>query len=62
MLTFNDLKTTTGMYVRDIINALKHEGFPLPTMESGRELWWPEEVQAWMARRSTKGLPRWVSR
>jgi hypothetical protein len=58
MLTFNELKTATGMYVRDIIHALVHDGFPLPTIDSGRALWWPEEIEAWMACRSTKGLPR----
>jgi hypothetical protein len=62
MLTFNELKQTTGMYVRDIIHALVHEGFPLPTVDSGRALWRPEEVQAWLTCRSTKGLPQWVSR
>jgi predicted DNA-binding transcriptional regulator AlpA len=62
MLTFGELKGATGMYVRDIISALVHEKFPLPTMVSGRALWWPEEVDSWMACRSTKGLPRWASR
>jgi hypothetical protein len=60
LLTFNDLKQATGMYARDIIAALKHEGFPTPIMECGRELWHPEEVYAWMACRSTKGLPKWA--
>jgi predicted DNA-binding transcriptional regulator AlpA len=61
-LPFDDLLRATGMYRRDINHAIKHEGFPLPTVESGRELWWESEVQAWMSCRSTKGLPRWVSR
>jgi hypothetical protein len=46
MLTFQNLRHATGLYAHDLIQALKHEGFPLPMLDSssGRELCWPDEV------------------
>jgi predicted DNA-binding transcriptional regulator AlpA len=60
MLTFDDLKQTTGMYARDLVAALKNEDFPRPIMECGRELWWESEVKAWMSCRTTKGALPWL--
>jgi predicted DNA-binding transcriptional regulator AlpA len=60
MLSLTDLKTATGMYIRDIIQAIIHEGFPTPIRESGRAVWHPSEIHEWMKCRSTKGLPKWA--
>jgi predicted DNA-binding transcriptional regulator AlpA len=59
MLSFEELKSATGMHVHDIVRALRNGDFPRPTMQCGRELWWESEVLAWVANRPTmKGMPR----
>lgn len=52
MLSFNDVLAMVGMYPGQLVAALKHDGFPLPTVNSGREEWHETEVRAWVDQRA----------
>lgn len=52
MLSLSDTCAVTGMRPYQLAQAIARHHFPLPTMISGREFFYEDEVNTWIAMRA----------
>ncbi|MET4021472.1 putative DNA-binding transcriptional regulator AlpA [Bradyrhizobium sp. S3.2.12] len=54
MLSLNDACAMTGMRPYELNRAIATESFPRPSMCSGRELFYSEEIELWIKQRARR--------